>query len=277
MFEKILFTKWSRLCQLSPNLIFVNSTRQVNEDPAPLVTAMYQQPHSGVHRAHVIDENTPQSYRHRLPQERRTPEVYGRAAFFNNRQQLPPQQQQQQQPTRQYEDMYNANNRGQMDVPMPADNFSDLQQQHHQQQPQHHHQQQHQHQQQFVPQPPLGYPAHSQMNNSRYFDQHQTLPNNRQIQQHYQDQQQQQQQHPPMTREQLILMRQGRPASSRERVPRPHSADFLEYERQFGQTNIETEMGQEPMAQSGVPQRGQVKHGLRCLSICIFDCFWIIK
>jgi hypothetical protein len=155
--------------------------------------------------------------------------------------------------------MYNANNRGQMEVPMPADNFSEFQQQ--QQQQQHQHQQQ----QQFVPQPPVGYPSHPQLNNSRYFDQRQTLPNNRHIQQHYQDQQQQQQQQQqqlPMTREQLILMRQGRPASSRERVPRPHSADFLEYERQFGQTNLETEMGQEPSSQSGVPQRGQVKYEL---------------
>jgi len=63
-----------------------------------MVTAMYQQPHSGVHRAHVIDENTPQSYRQRPQQERRTPEVYGRASNFNpyHHQQLhfiPPQHQ----------------------------------------------------------------------------------------------------------------------------------------------------------------------------------------
>lgn len=49
-----------------------------------MVTAMYQQPNSGVHHAHVIDDSTPQSYRQRPPQERRTPEVYGRASNAQN-------------------------------------------------------------------------------------------------------------------------------------------------------------------------------------------------
>ena len=183
----------------------------------------------------MIDDNTPQSYRHRLPQERRTPEVYGRAAFSQQQHHHPQQQhhqqhhhpQQQQQQLRQYEDMYNANNRGQQ---LPPDISSDHR--HLRQQPQ------------LVPQPHIHHVPENHINNNssnRSFAQQPVLNNNRPVQYN---------QNEPLTPEQLALMRQSRPASSRERVPRPHSADFLEYERQFG-----PEQSQVP-----APQRGAGAH-----------------
>ncbi len=216
----------------------------------------------------MIDENTPQSYRHRLPQERRTPEVYGRAALLNSRQQQPigppPQQppgQQQQQQVRPYEDVFNANTRPPLEIPTGADNFSEQQHRHFQQQ-QHFKQQQ---QQQFIPQ--QGYPPHmhAQQEQNRFYDPNlsQQMPNNtnnsnsRQFQQFQgQHQQQQQQQHhqQQIHPEQLAALRQARPASTVERVPRPHSADFLEYERQFGP---QQDAGPGPV---GVPHRGQNSH-----------------
>jgi hypothetical protein len=223
----------------------------------------------------VIDENTPQSYRHRLPQERRTPEVYGRAALLNSRQQQqqqtqqqpigqpPPQPQQQpgqQQQVRPYEDVFNANTRPPLEIPTGADNFSEQQHRHFQQQ-QHFKQQQ---QQQFIPQ--LGYPPHmhAQQEQNRFYDPNlsQQMPNNsnnnnsRQFQQFqgHQQQQQQQQHQQQIHPEQLAAMRQARPASTVERVPRPHSADFLEYERQFGP---QQDSGPGPV---GVPHRGQNSH-----------------
>jgi len=77
---------------------------QVNEENPTLVTALYQQPRAGVHRAHVIDENGQQSYRHRIPPERRTPEVYGRGTNLENLQPI------QSKVNSQHKDYYNGNN-----------------------------------------------------------------------------------------------------------------------------------------------------------------------
>ena len=232
----------------------------------------------GVHRAHVIDENTPQSYRHRMPPERRTPEVYGRATLFNSRSPQQQQQQQQQQLLQQqqqlrpYEDMFNANQRSQADL--SKDKLIDPQQP---QQQQHRHFQQQSkfaQQQQFQPQnqPPQQYPGqhdyphypphhHHHPDQPRFYDQQQqaVLNNSRQFQQQQylqQHQQQQPHQHPYQPQQEQLNMRQPPAPGVRERIPRPHSADFLEYERQFG-ANPDQSPGPDG---SGVPYRGQSRH-----------------
>ena len=193
--------------------------------------------------------------------------MYGRAALLNSRQQHqqqlqppPPGQQQ----VRPYEDVFNANNRPPLEIPIGADNLSEQQHRHFQQQQQFKQQQQQQ-QKQFVLQ--QGYPPHihAQQEQNRFYDPNlsQQMPNNinnnsRQFQQFQVQQQQQQQQQQLQQQHQQQMhpdqMRQARPASTVERVPRPHSADFLEYERQFGP---QQEAGPGSV---GVPHRGQSSH-----------------
>ena len=66
-----------------------------------MVTGRYHQPLTDVHQAHIIVDDVPPSYRMRPPQERRTPEAYGRMAMMR----MPPNRM-----IIDYEDMYNQNN-----------------------------------------------------------------------------------------------------------------------------------------------------------------------
>jgi hypothetical protein len=111
----------------------------------------------------------------------------------------------------------------------------------------HHPQQQHYFQPQFAPQQPPhvhGQPQfYPQHDHNRFYGPPQPVQHNRQPPPHPQ--------HPPDPAGML-----PRPPSSRERVPRPHSADFLEYERQFGPLE-----GQDAgPGNGGVPYRGQSRH-----------------
>lgn len=201
-----------------------------NNNPTPLVTAMYQQPNSGVHRAHVIDDNSPQSYRQRPPHERRTPEVYGRASNYNPHQQYqyyPAQQ------TRPFDNFHNGNN------------FPDT----------------HQQFQHAYPPPQMNY-QHNQMSQTdlnlsyktqNYPPQTQMYPNNLQ----YQKQPPPHHQHPyrqdpiessGMQRshhsiedlsENSSLMLGFNYFRHVDQIPRPHSADFLEYEKHLEPNSME--------------------------------------
>ena len=74
-----------------------------------MVTGRYHHPMTEVHQAHIIVDDVPPSYRMRPPQERRTPEAYGRMSrmqrnqidyedVYNRQNAMMMQQQQQQQP-----------------------------------------------------------------------------------------------------------------------------------------------------------------------------------
>ncbi len=71
-----------------------------DQQQSEMVVGRYHQPLTDVHQAHIIGDEIPPSYRQRPPQERRTPEAYGRMVT-NTRMRQPGRLD--------YEDVYNQN------------------------------------------------------------------------------------------------------------------------------------------------------------------------